>query len=100
MHEPAPPLAEPRHLATEQFNAKLGLGFFFLYLLGYGSYMGVSAFAPQAMRQPLGGVNLALWWGFALIASAFLLALGYLLLCRTSPKAPVEVEPSSSQEQA
>ena len=34
-------------------------------------------------RTPYAGVNLAIWYGFALIIAAFVLALLYGLLCRT-----------------
>jgi len=42
-----------------------------------------AAFSPATMAKlPWAGVNLAIWYGFALIAAALLLALLYGYLCR------------------
>lgn len=65
-------------------NARYGLALFFVYFALYATYMALSAFYPQVMRStPLGGVNLAILYGFALIVAAFVLALVYMYLCRT-----------------
>ena len=43
----------------------------------------LAAFSPTTMqRTPYAGVNLAIWYGFALIAVALILALLYGMLCR------------------
>jgi len=64
-------------------NARLGLVLFFVYLVFYGSFVLINAFAPSIMaRTPWAGVNLAIWYGFALIVAAFVLALLYGVLCR------------------
>jgi uncharacterized membrane protein (DUF485 family) len=47
--------------------------------------MALSAFWPEVMSTPsLGGANLAVVYGFALIAAALFLALVYMQLCRKS----------------
>ena len=59
-------------------NARLGLVLFSIYLLLYGGFVLLAAFAPQSMEiQLLGGVTLAIWYGFGLIIAAFILALFY-----------------------
>ncbi|HUG93718.1 MAG TPA: DUF485 domain-containing protein [Planctomycetaceae bacterium] len=64
-------------------NSRYGLVLFAVYLLLYGGFVFLNAFAPEQMeRTPLAGVNLAILYGFALIAAAFLLALVYGWLCR------------------
>lgn len=64
-------------------NARIGLVLFVVYLLIYGGFVGLSAFSPATMEQtPYAGVSLAILYGFALIAAAFVLALLYGLLCR------------------
>lgn len=74
---------EVEHPETVARNTRYGLGLFALYLLAYGAYVVVNAFAPEWMeRTPVAGVNLAILSGFALIAAAFLLALLYGWLCR------------------
>lgn len=60
-----------------------GLRLFALYLLLYGTFVGVNAFAPELMaKRPTGGLNVAILSGMALIAAAFLLALVYMAICR------------------
>src|SRR5688500_501019 len=77
------------HAPTIARNARYGLILFAVYLLLYGGFMALSALAPQRMGKPfLGGVNLAVIYGFALIIAALVLALVYMMLCR--PVAPDE----------
>jgi uncharacterized membrane protein (DUF485 family) len=67
-----------------QRNARLGLWLFGLYVLLYGSFVLVNAFAPDEMeRTPWLGVNLAIWSGFGLIVAAIVLSLVYGFLCRS-----------------
>ena len=67
----------------QSYNARFGLVLFFLYLLLYGSFVGLNAFWPESMEQtPFGGVSLAITWGFGLILAAVLLAFVYGLFCR------------------
>ena len=64
-------------------NARYGMVLFVLYLLIYGGFVVISAFWPEVMaREALFGVNLAITYGFALIAIAMVLALIYTWLCR------------------
>ena len=69
--------------ATAARNARLGLWLFAVYLLLYGGFVGINAFAPHVMEtQPALGINLAILYGMGLIVAAFLLALVYGWLCR------------------
>ena len=66
-----------------RYNARLGIVLFILYLLIYAGFVALSAFVPSVMSKPvIGGVNLAVVYGFALIALALILALVYMFLCR------------------
>jgi uncharacterized membrane protein (DUF485 family) len=68
----------------QQRNARLGIVLFFIYLVLYAGFVLLAAFAPDVMeRTPAAGVNLAVWYGFGLIAAALVLALIYGWLCRT-----------------
>lgn len=73
-------------------NARLGLILFFVYLAFYATFVLLAAFSPETMeRLPWAGVNLAIWYGFALIIVAFVLALIYGALCHPSePEQPRE----------
>jgi uncharacterized membrane protein (DUF485 family) len=64
-------------------NARNGLILFFVYLAFYAAFVLLAAFSPATMgRTPWAGVNLAIWYGFALIVVAFAIALVYGALCR------------------
>lgn len=64
-------------------RARIGLVLFAVYLLLYGGFVLLSAWAPDVMeRTPLFGVNVAVLYGFLLIIAAFVLALLYGWLCR------------------
>lgn len=64
-------------------NARVGLRLFALYLVFYTGFMLISAFAPAAMAwRPAAEINLAIWYGVALIGGALVLALVYSWLCR------------------
>ena len=88
----SPGVHDDRHPASAR-NARLGLWLFAVYVVLYAGFMALSAFRPQAMRQPVaafGGVNLAVVYGFGLIVAALVLALIYMLLCREAPTEPAE----------
>ena len=66
-------------------QARIGLVLFTIYLVFYGTFVGLNAFAPQTMATtPVAGINLAVPYGFALIALALVLAALYGYLCRGS----------------
>jgi uncharacterized membrane protein (DUF485 family) len=69
-------------------NARRGLVLFTIYLTVYAGFVLLSAFGRPVMeRIVLGGVNLAVWYGFGLIGGALLLALLYAWLCRRAAAA-------------
>ena len=66
-------------------NSRIGLALFFIYLAFYAGFVLLAAFSPATMQRTLyAGVNLAIWYGFALILAALVLALLYGALCRSS----------------
>lgn len=71
----------PKHdaaAAARQQNMRLGMRLFAVYLVLYCGFVFTSAFYPNSMEwRPLGGLNLALVWGFGLIVAAILLAFIY-----------------------
>jgi len=73
-------------LENRRHNQRLGLGLFAVYLLLYVGFMLLCAFAPAVMElRPMGGLNLALLYGFGLIIAAVVLAMIYGGLCRVAP---------------
>ncbi|MCC7338644.1 MAG: DUF485 domain-containing protein [Pirellulaceae bacterium] len=68
--------------SAQDCNTRLGLRLFLFYALFYLAFVLVNAFAPQLGEwQVVGGLNLAVTWGFALIGLAFILALIYGMAC-------------------
>ena len=50
-------------------NTRLGLVLFAVYLVFYGGFVLLAAFSPDSLAVlPWAGVNLAIWYGFGLIA--------------------------------
>jgi len=79
----SPVQKEHEDAAVIAHNSRIGLALFAVYTAIYGGFMMLSAFWPQLMSEPfLGGVNLAVIYGFVLIASALVVALIYVKLCR------------------
>jgi uncharacterized membrane protein (DUF485 family) len=85
MNKPAvPPSAEV--LAIRSYNARMGLVLFVFYLAAYVGFVVLSAVSQDVLRQPsLGGVNVAVLYGFGLIIGAFVVSIIYMLLCRNVP---------------
>lgn len=60
------------------YNTRLALWLFLTYVVFYGGFMALSSFWPNVIGSPfLGGVNLSIIYGFALIVAAIFLALIY-----------------------
>ena len=65
-------------------NSRLGLRLFWFYSVFYFGFVLVNAFAASWVEWVVfPGINLAVLWGFALIALAFLLAAIYGLSCKS-----------------
>jgi uncharacterized membrane protein (DUF485 family) len=83
----APVTKEQEDEAVIAHNTRMGVILFIVYVLFYGGFMALSAFAPDAMSKPfLAGVNLAVVYGFSLIVAALVLALIYMKVCRKTAK--------------
>ena len=75
--------------------ARLGMILFIVYVVFYATYVFLAAFCPGIMAKPaLGGVNIAVLYGFGLIALAFLLAVIYMLMCKGEGETPAGTEGS------
>jgi uncharacterized membrane protein (DUF485 family) len=80
-----PEIREQEDATVVAHNTRIGVILFACYVVFYGGFMALSAFRPAAMSRPvLGGANLAVAYGFALIAAALVLALVYMRICRKS----------------
>lgn len=62
-------------------TSRLGLALFWVYVLLYGSFMGLVLVRPDLLSwRPFGGVNLAIASGMGLIAAAFILSVTYMVV--------------------
>ncbi len=86
-------MAHQNHLTTSTSaddvaaprNARYGLILFAVYSSLYLAFMLLNAFMPQVMETIVfAGINLAVVYGLGLIATAFILALVYVWLCRAN----------------
>ena len=74
-------------------NARIGMILFVVYLLLYGGFVFLNAFAADVMETtPIAGVNLAILYGFGLIIAALVLALIYGALCKPAEEAAAAKE--------
>ncbi len=82
--EPEKSAASPaEHQSIIGYNAKLGMVFFVVYLLIYALFVFLCTFTLDFMSKPwIGGVNIAVWYGFGLIVGAFVLASAFLMMCK------------------
>lgn len=63
-------------------KARLGVWFFFIYLLFYGGFVAIGVLNYELLAVPvMMGLNLAVFYGMGLIAFAVLLGVLYNWLC-------------------
>jgi uncharacterized membrane protein (DUF485 family) len=75
------PSSHDDHPELAARQSRLALALFFVYLLAYGGFMGLSAFGYELMAKKVwSGVNLAIVYGLGLIGGALALAVVYMLL--------------------
>jgi uncharacterized membrane protein (DUF485 family) len=80
--------------SERQYNTRLGMVLFTIYLALYLGFVLINAFNAQVMETiVLAGLNLAIVYGMVLIVFALVLALIYGVMCRREPT------PSSSSDQ-
>lgn len=90
-------MTTPNSSSVRQYNTRLGLILFAIYLLFYLGFVLINAFAADLMEtQTLAGLNLAIVYGFGLIVAALVLAMIYGLMCRRDTSQPT---PESESEQ-
>ncbi|WP_206293508.1 DUF485 domain-containing protein [Humisphaera borealis] len=83
-------MSDPNHSKAHTdawaHNARIGLILFVIYLILYGVFIVLSAFMRDTMKTPsIAGVNLAIVYGFGLIVGAFVLAVIYMVICKSEP---------------
>lgn len=62
-------------------KTRLGIIFFFIYLLTYGGFVIIGVFNYDLLASNFTGINLALIYGIGLILFAVVLGIAYNFLC-------------------
>jgi uncharacterized membrane protein (DUF485 family) len=77
------------HASIISHNARWGLILFALYVVLYLGFMILAAYFPEQMARttPIGSVNVAIAYGVGLILAAFVLAIVYTMISRSSDAA-------------
>lgn len=71
-------------ITARQFNIRVGLILFSIYLVLYVTFVLINAFAASLMEiKVVAGLNLAIVYGFGLIIAAVVMAFVYGLICKT-----------------
>jgi uncharacterized membrane protein (DUF485 family) len=92
---------DPPPSSARQFNSRLGLILFVIYLAFYLGFVLINAFAADVMETiVLAGLNLAIVYGFALIVIALLLAGIYGVMCRAEPSEPGKARGGDGKQEA
>ncbi len=77
----------PEKTLIEQYNARLGIWLFLLYLLFYVGFVLINAFRADWMDAVVfAGLNLAVVYGFALIVVAIVMSFIYGVCCKVEPR--------------
>jgi uncharacterized membrane protein (DUF485 family) len=77
-HGPATDWGKDRASA---FKTRVGVWMFLLYACVYAGFVLVNTFEPSLMASAIGGLNLAIIYGFGLIIFALMLAVIYNAIC-------------------
>jgi uncharacterized membrane protein (DUF485 family) len=66
---------------ASSFKTRVGIWMFLLYAILYAGFVLINTFSPQLMGSVIGGLNLAVVYGFGLIVFALMLAFVYNAIC-------------------
>jgi len=76
------PAAKLKKCNATAAKARLGIYLFFVYLIVYGGFVGITVARPTLMNiEVVAGLNLACTYGFGLIILAIIMGLIYNALC-------------------
>ena len=84
LHEPAQQSGDD---LASSYKSRLGVWMFLVYAAVYAGFVLINVLMPKAMNTiVVGGLNLAVLYGFGLIVFAMILALIYNWLCTKKEK--------------
>jgi len=74
------------------YKSRLGVIMFCIYTVVYAGFIFINVFEPKMMKIDIGSLNLAIVYGFGLIAFAVLLAVIYNHLCTRAERKAGEID--------
>jgi len=74
------------------YKSRLGVIMFCVYTIVYAGFIFINVFEPKWMKLDIGSLNLAIVYGFGLIAFAVVLAVIYNHLCTRAEKRAGELD--------
>ena len=80
------PASEWKEDKSEGFKTKLGLFMVAIYTIVYFAFIVIAVTNPQLMAKDIGGLNLAIAYGFGIIILAIIQALIYNFACSRHEK--------------
>lgn len=78
---------------ASHFKTRIGIWMFILYAVFYVGFVLINTFNPSLMGNDIGGLNLAIVYGFGLIIFALMLAFVYNAICTAAEE---ELNPPES----
>ncbi len=82
---------------ASSFKTRIGIWMFLLYAIIYVGFVLINTFYPHLMGSDIGGLNLAIVYGFGLIIFALMLAFVYNAICSAAEE---ELNPAPDTEDA
>jgi uncharacterized membrane protein (DUF485 family) len=95
-HGPATDWGEDR---ASGFKTRIGIWMFVLYAIFYAGFVVITTFNPQLMGSDIGGLNLAMVYGFGLIIFALMLAFVYNAICSAAEEELNDQPPTPMSEE-
>lgn len=80
------------------FKTRVGIWMFMLYAVIYASFILVNALSPHLMGSDIGGLNLAIIYGFGLIIFALMLAFVYNAICTSAEEEMNDKHPTMDDD--
>ncbi len=85
---------------ASSFKTRVGIWMFVLYAVIYVGFVWINTFNPRLMGSDIGGLNLAVIYGFGLILFALMLAFVYNAICTAAEEELNDPEKTEIEEEA
>jgi uncharacterized membrane protein (DUF485 family) len=84
---------------ASSFKSRMGIWMFIMYALIYAGFILINTFKPKLMASDIGGLNLAIVYGFGLIVFALMFAFVYNAVCTAAEEELNKPEQEETEEE-